>query len=781
MTILYSYTFDSASGGIILNSTPTNFSKEPRPVFSAELDILGFDKYWDYEKQNEFPYMWAESNVYWYRGVQIAKIRGGGLYTAPELQPVLDANGSIPFSKSDDTMLVHMDLEAICEINEGILTDIERSTVNKIIKEYEKFKDKLDVFHVAFSGGKDSAVLLDLVKKSLPKGSFVVVFGDTSMEFPDTYDAVEITKRQCEADGTPFYVARSHFDPEDSWKLFGPPARVLRWCCSVHKSTPQTLKLREITGKDNYVGMDFVGVRAQESLARSKYTYENFGKKQKGQYSFNPILEWTSAEIWLYIFKNHIHINDAYKKGNSRAGCLFCPMGGGASDFFRRNAYPREIDKYVGYIKDSYLSPDPQKADSYIANGGWCARKNGRSLKDNRFRCIENTSKGNLTITVTNPSEDWKEWIKTLGMLTEIDGGYLIQFEGEDIAFHIENSDNGYVVSIPEKICVEKPKFSRLFKQVFRKAAYCSACRVCETNCRNGCIKFTNGKLNITDCSHCYQCHMIDSGCLLFHSLRHPQGGGKSMKSYNSFADHAPKRDWLVSFFELKEDFFTEHTLGPMMYDMFRRFLKDAGLNEKNHFTDFAELISNIGWETDTALGLMMVNLAMENPQIAWYITNMDIGHFYERKQIEEMLISLDVKPKDAKSIAKAYKRIVETPFGTVLNFGYVTDEDDMVRAKCSISDNRVVLYSLYKFAEKCNLDREFNISYLYNDDIERDGISPVRILGLNDEEELKSILLGLSSAYPEFINATFTNDLQTITLRDKTSNDVLTLFKEEL
>ena len=122
------------------------------------------------------------------------------------------------------------------------------------------------------------------------------------------------------------------------------------------------------------------------------------------------------------------------------------------------------------------------------------------------------------------------------------------------------------------------------------------------------------------------------------------------MKSLNSFADHAPKRDWLVSFFELKEDFFTEHTLGPMMYDMFRRFLRDAGLNEKNHFTDFAELISNIGWETDTALGLVLVNLAMENPQIAWYIKNMDIGYFYERKQIEEMLISLEVKPKDAKS-----------------------------------------------------------------------------------------------------------------------------------
>jgi phosphoadenosine phosphosulfate reductase len=778
---MYSYTFDSKTGGIILNSTPTNFSKEPRPVFAAELDILGFDKYWDYDHQNDVPYMWAESNIYWYRDVQIAKTKGGDLYTAPELQPVRTESGFIPFGKADGVKLKPMDIEAMCIANKDLMVVIEDSTVKKIVKGFEKFTDKLDIFHVAFSGGKDSAVLLDLVKKALPKDSFVVIFGDTGMEFPDTYEAVKETKKQCEEDGTPFYIARSHFESKDSWKLFGPPARVLRWCCGVHKSTPQTLKMREITGKDDYIGLDFVGVRAHESLARSKYDYENFGKKQKGQYSFNPILEWTSAEIWLYIFLNHLNINNAYKKGNSRAGCLFCPMGGGASDYFRRSAYTQEIDEYVGYIKESYLTSDPKRVSSYLTNGGWCARKNGRDLKENKFRCIENTAKGFITITVTTPNEDWKEWIKTLGLLTKIGSNYTVRYDGEEIGFQVEETENGYIVFIPERQAVEKPKFSRLFKQVFHKAAYCSECKVCETNCRNGCIKFVNGKLKITNCLHCYECHMIDSGCLLFHSLRHPHGGGKSMKSLNSFADHAPKRDWLVSFFELKESFFTEHTLGPMMYDMFRRFLRDAGLNERNHFTEFSELICNIGWETDTALGLVLVNLAMENPQIAWYINNMDIGYFYERKQIEEMLISLEVKPKDAKSIAKAYKRIVETPFGTVLNFGYVNDEGDMVRTKCSISNSCVVLYALYKFAEKCNLDNEFHVSYLYDENIERDGVSPIRIFGLYDEEELKSILLGLSSACPEFINATFTNDLQTITLRDKTSNDVLSLFKEGL
>ncbi len=777
---MYSYSFDAQTGGIILNSTPTNFSKEPRPVYAKEMDILGFKKIWEYEDQNDIPYMWAESNVYWYRGIQIAKKKGGDLYSAPVLEPVRNKEGLIPYNKSSGAVLLPIDIPAMCKENEDLLTVIEDSTVKKIVKEYEKFSKKLDIFHVAFSGGKDSAVLLDLVKKALPIDRFVVIFGDTGMEFPDTYKAVDVTKKQCEEDGTPFYVARSHLKPEESWKMFGPPARVLRWCCSVHKSTPQTLKMREITGKDNYIGMDFVGVRAYESLARSKYDYENFGKKQKGQYSFNPILEWTSAEVWLYIFNNNIYVNEAYKKGNSRAGCLFCPMGGGASDYFRRASYQKEIDKYVGYIRDSYNSTNKKTIDSYITNGGWCARNNGRNLKENKFRCIENKTNSFVIIKVIKPNMDWKEWMKTLGRLIETDEGYTIRFEDEDIDFTVTKSESGFTVLLPEKITIEKPKFSRLFKQVFRKATYCVACKVCETNCRNGCIKFINGKVEISNCIHCGQCHMIESGCLMFHSLRYPQGGGKGMKSLNSFADHAPKRDWLVSFFDLKEDFFTEHTLGPMMYDMFRRFLRDANLNEKNHFTDFAQLISDIGWETDTALGLILVNLAMENPQIGWYINNMEIGHFYERSQIEEMLISLEVKPKDAKSIAKSYKRIVETPFGTVLNFGYVTDDGDMVRTKCSISDNRVLLYALYKFAEKCNMDKEFHVSYLYDDSVDRDGISPVRIFGLDDEEELKSMLLGLSSAYPEFINSTFTNDLKTITLRDKTSDDVLNLFKED-
>lgn len=490
--------------------------------------------------------------------------------------------------------------------------------------------------------------------------------------------------------------------------------------------------------------------------------------RQKGQHSFNPLLEWTSAEIWLYMYSRNLFINKAYIKGNSRAGCLLCPMSGGCSDFIRRYNYTENIDSFIDIIKrkNSWDSYSEAELHSYVTSGGWDNRRSGRGIAGNVLKYKEKTSEGEITIEVINPNSDWKEWIKTADTVT--------------IPMKIEEHKNGATFVLQEKDVKAHPTVGKFIRQSLKKAAYCVGCRVCETNCKGGHIHFENGKVTITDCIQCHECHDIPAGCHAYNSLKIPQGE-KKMKTINCFDDHAPKRDWLVSFFDLQDDFFTEHTLGPNMFTHFKRFLRDAQLIDGNRCTDFSTLICDLGWESDTALALILVNLSYENAQFEWYISQMDIGYFYESKLLKERLMADDIKEKAANSVIKSFKRIVGTPFGTVLNFGYVTDENDMVRTKCSISDNLVVLYALYKFAEKCNLDKEFHISYLYDEDVERDGVSPVRIFGLYDEEELKSILLGLSSAYPAFINATFTNDLQTITLRDKTSNDVLNLFKEEL
>ena len=139
------------------------------------------------------------------------------------------------------------------------------------------------MFYVSFSGGKDSIVMLDLVSQALPHDDFKVVFGDTGMEFPDTYQCVREIKERCAAAGIEFLTSKAPFDPSDSWREFGPPAVVLRWCSAVHKTAPQILLLRKISGKANFSGMSFTGVRHAESARRSHNDPVAKGMKHRGQ------------------------------------------------------------------------------------------------------------------------------------------------------------------------------------------------------------------------------------------------------------------------------------------------------------------------------------------------------------------------------------------------------------------------------------------------------------------------------------------------------------------
>ena len=60
---------------------------------------------------------------------------------------------------------------------------------------------------------------------------------------------------------------------------------------------------------------------------------------------------------------------------------------------------------------------------------------------------------------------------------------------------------------------------------------------------------------------------------------------------------------------------------------------------------------------------------------------------------------------------------------------------------------------------------------------IESAGISPVKLFGFS-EDEMEAMLRGLAAKYHDYIDVTFTHDLDKITLRDyHTSTDVLKLF----
>ena len=450
-------------------------------------------------------------------------------------------------------------------------------------------------------------------------------------------------------------------------------------------------------------------------------------------------------------------------------------MTSGRAVFFRKNSYPDEVEEYVDIIKKSV---NDENIDSYIANGGWVNRRNGRDLINAVTNYSEEIRGDYLYITIKNPKSNWREWIKTLGDVP--------------FSYEVTNTQDGYVVKV--SAYYNKTSEMKYFKSVFHKAAVCVGCGVCESNCRYGAISFNNG-LYIENCRHCMQCHQIQSGCYLYDSARLSKEGCVTLGSLNTFADHAPKTEWLRDFFDTPEEFLAnDGILGSVQIVKFKRFLYDADLVDKKTktVTDFAGLIKKIGWNSADAWGLILINLAYNNPQIRWYIENMPIGVEFNRKTLEENLMAMDISNKDAKSIVKTFRRLCEIPLGRVLNFGEVTmnsrgNLETLKRTAAVDYSGKVLLYALYKFAETCENYKQFTLTRMMDTEIRRyrkdDGselpiLTPAQIFGIT-REEMEQFLNGMTVNYSEFINATFTFNLEKISLsEEKTTADVLKLFE---
>ena len=252
-------------------------------------------------------------------------------------------------------------------------------------------------------------------------------------------------------------------------------------------------------------------------------------------------------------------------------------------------------------------------------------------------------------------------------------------------------------------------------------------------------------------------------------------------KSLNTFAGHVPKPDWIKEFFDTG----IIVPSGENQATRFRQFLFDSELLKKGKkrlpTTKLYDLVKSVGWYSETAWGLILINLVYNNPQFRFYVENLPVDEEFSRLSVGKKLQDLGVSAKDANCITSSFKKFCETPLGTVLNFGKTTTKgrilDSLTRTKANITDGRVFLYGLYKFAEACGGNYQFTLSKLMDTGTESQGVSPIKIFGIS-RDKAEQFLNGLNATRREFISATFTHDLEKISLKsDKSSADVLELF----
>ena len=776
---MYSYDWDEETGGLLLNSAQQKMSKEPRPVYYKELDILGFDKYWNYAKDDSAPYMWAEANNYWYHGRKVASVKGGSLYTAPELVLLEEP-------EPDGKPLIPVNIPLMVAKNHTILEALVQDTIKKVFNIYISYRKKVDIFYVAFSGGKDSVVALDIVQRALPHNEFKVVFGNTDMEFPTTTELVQKLSRKCSDEGIEFLEAASNMTSKESWNIFGPPARKVRWCCTVHKTAPVINMLSDKFANGKLRCVMITGVRGDESVSRSGYDEMSMGKKMAGQYSFHPILEWSSAEIYLYIYSQGLLLNDAYKYGFNRVGCIMCPNSSEKHEYIKRQCFPELVDEYCERItQNSAKDLSGDNAKIFLETGGWKSRLSGRELKfseEDRFQLNETPAYLKFSVNKLNPV--WKTWYKTMGIIEENSGEIMLEYNGVWRKCRESEDKNGGLIEI-ENLGNSKNsiEFIFLFKSVLAKSQYCIFCKTCVAECPHRNISMSDGKITISDkCIKCHECLKILSGCLYYNSIRGSKAM-KSLKGINKYLSVGVDAEWINSFID--DNSFEP---GNRKTDVMYGFMTDAGLVAKRKLTSFGELITRMGTSDANSWALMLCNLAY-TPAFQWYIKNIPFNETYYERQLD-IDMGEDTTKKAKSEFWNGFKTILDTneafkeiglgiPDITVkqTTAGEKKSMNSLVRQPWQDPDPRVILYSLYKFAEACGDYYHFTLRRLLDHDVDSAGISPTQIFG-TDSDSMQQILIGLSINYPEFINASFTLDLDKIDLvNTKSSSDVLELF----
>lgn len=244
------------------------------------------------------------------------------------------------------------------KIRQGLPLDAKITFSERRIKEYyEKFYGQV---YVSFSGGKDSTVLLNLVRGLYP--DVPAVFVDTGLEYPEIRDFVKTIKNVAwlkpkytfkqviEKYGYPIptkvqaqYIhdykhAKSQKTKDNRWNGVGPnkkfkisekwkflvdaPFKVSDRCCKYLKKEPAR-KYEKKTGLHQ-----IVGIMAEDSnnrgLEYQRSGCNAFNKKPSRSW---PLAVWTTEDIWEYIKRFNLSYAKIYDSGMSKTGCMFCMFG----------------------------------------------------------------------------------------------------------------------------------------------------------------------------------------------------------------------------------------------------------------------------------------------------------------------------------------------------------------------------------------------------------------------------------------------------------------------
>ena len=497
-----------------------------RPVFPEERLLFEIiqGKPLAYIEQN----VWASDNRYYVNGKPTAI--GNAFYK--KLSPEIIQEQLEKYKEQNNYLSFDAMMKQFVKANEQRLKEIT-DEAHRFIQETASPYPNANVV-ISFSGGKDSTVTADLTVRALSDPNLVHIFGNTTLEFPMTMEYA----RRFRKDNPKAIFKIAENKEQDFYKVcndIGPPARMLRWCCSMFKTGPITRTLNRLYGDKNI--LTFYGIRKCESVSRSRYNrVEDNAEavKIQKQKVASPIFLWKDIDIWLYIIGEQIDFNDAYRLGYDRVGCWCCPNNNIRAQFLSKIYMPEDFKRWrdflVGFAK-RIGKPDPEE---YIDSGAWKARQGGNGVaaaQDIKIRYTNCTTEDNAKVyQLYRPMDNsFIELFVPFGRIAPELGRKLIN---ETIVVDVKTNvpilsiqpfpQVGYDYSVKVKTMnlAKHDDLQRMVGYQIKKYNACRKCLKCESLCRHRAISICGGEYHISAerCQHCKMCvtaKYLEGGCLM--------------------------------------------------------------------------------------------------------------------------------------------------------------------------------------------------------------------------------------------------------------------------
>lgn len=199
-----------------------------------------------------------------------------------------------------------------------------------------------DGLWVGFSGGKDSQVLLELVKMAGVK--YRAVYNVTTNDPPENVYFIRNNYPEVE-----FNIPKNNFYKIVERK--GLPTRLRRFCCDELKESGGIVYvvLTGVRSEESVTrkGYDEVAIysKRKEHKGRKKHTLEQIIEnehrciKGKDKVMVYPILGWTEEDVWQFHRERNLPRNICYDI-SGRVGCMFCPYSSKREIEYYEKQYP---------------------------------------------------------------------------------------------------------------------------------------------------------------------------------------------------------------------------------------------------------------------------------------------------------------------------------------------------------------------------------------------------------------------------------------------------------